>query len=104
LGLIDQSEQATITDLGQDKVLEETPDDNILISSVDQSGTHQKVDASADQLQSSPAQANPPTEDPIEVEFLLMFPLTFPIFNPLFFAGSTDLVSCRSECTNGLSS
>jgi microcystin-dependent protein len=72
-GLIGQSEQAMTADLGQDKVLGETSVDD-----VDQSGTHQRVDAFADQLQSSPARTDPHTEDPIELGFLLMFFSYFP--------------------------
>jgi hypothetical protein len=49
-GLISQLERTTTADFDQDKVLEETPVDDILVSSNDQSEPHQKVDASADQL------------------------------------------------------
>jgi hypothetical protein len=53
------------------------------VDDVDQSGTHQTVDAFADQLQSSPARAGPHTEDPIEVGFLLMFSPILSMFNLL---------------------
>jgi hypothetical protein len=71
-GLIGQSKQMAI--LGQDKTLESIQEnliDDVLISSTDQSGTHQRVDAldaSIGQLQSSPKQVDLYTEEPIKVE------------------------------------
>jgi hypothetical protein len=82
-GLIGQPEQATTADLVQDKVLEETLVDDVLILSSDQSRTHQKVDASVVQLQGSITRADPLIEDPIGVSFLLTFSLIFSMSNPL---------------------
>jgi hypothetical protein len=78
-GLISQLEQATTADLGQDKVLGE-----ILIDDV-QSGTHERVNAFADQFQSYPARTDPHIEDPIEIGFPLLIFSYFPMFNPFVF-------------------